>query len=94
MGATFQGYDYSAFSPPFPPVVIDETFSEVRFASVNPSFAYRFNDSVSLGFSAILGYSDLKFRFWPGTSTNSGTPMNPMDDFYGLDLSERCHLAR
>ena len=67
----------------------DETFSEVRFASLNPTVAYSFNDNLSIGLSAILGYSDVQFRFWPGASTNGGTPPpETSDDFYGMDLSE------
>jgi long-chain fatty acid transport protein len=88
MGATFEGYNYP--SPPWPPVNNDETFSEVRFASLNPTVAYSFNENISIGLSAILGYSDVQFRFWPGTSSDGGTPPPEItDDFYGMDLTKQ-----
>lgn len=86
MGATFQGY-----RTPFG--TVDETFSEVRFATLTPTVAYAVTPHVALGVSANLGYSDVQFRFWPYTSfySDGGTPADPSDDmgFFGASLVDR-----
>jgi long-chain fatty acid transport protein len=86
MGATFKGY-----TTPFG--TIDETSSEVRFATLTPTVAYKFNEKFALGTSVNVGYSDVTFGFWPGTSyyNDGGTPSDPTDDmgFFGAELTDR-----
>lgn len=79
MGATFENY-----RTPFNPS--DQTYSQVRFATINPTVSYSFTDNLSLGLTANLGWSDVAFRFWPGSSSDGGTPPDPSDDFYGANL--------
>jgi len=79
MGATFKNY-----CTPFNPS--DETYSQVRFATINPTVAYSFTDNLSLGLTGNLGWSDVAFRFWPGSSSDGNTPQDPTDDFYGANL--------
>lgn len=86
MGATFEKY-----ATPFG--TTDGTTSEVRFATITPTVAYRASDRLAFGVSVNAGYSDVTFGFWPGTSfyNDGGTPMDPSDDmgFFGADLSTR-----
>ncbi len=86
MGATFENY-----ATPFG--TRDETTSEVRFATLTPTIAYKFNEQVALGVSMNAGYSDVTFGFWPATSyyNDNGTPVDPSDDmgFFGADLTTR-----
>ncbi len=86
MGATFEGY-----RTPFGNT--DGTFSEVRFLTATPTVAYTPVEDVSLGASVNVGYSDVKFRFYPNTSfySDMGTPSDPTDDmgFFGMDLTDR-----
>ena len=86
MGAHFKGYNY-------PPLVNnDETYSQVSFASLNPTVAYSFNDNLSIGLSGLLGYSMVEFRFWPETSSYfDADPPGPGPEdqaFFGMDLTE------
>jgi len=60
MGATFKGYNT-------PLGTTDDTYSEVRFASLVPTVACSITDDFSIGLSANLGYSDVAFDFWPDT---------------------------
>lgn len=86
MGATFNGY-----STPFG--TKDGTYSEVRFLTATPTVAYALNEDFALGVSLNAGYSDVAFRFYPGTSyyNDMGTPLDPSDDigFFGLNMSKR-----
>lgn len=86
MGATFEKY-----ATPFG--TTDQTTSEVRFATLTPTIAYKFNEQLALGVSVNAGYSDVTFGFWPATSyyNDMGTPTDPSDDmgFFGADLSTR-----
>lgn len=86
MGATFED-----FATPFG--TTDQTTSEVRFATLTPTVAYRFDDRFALGASLNAGYSDVTFGFWPATSfySDMGTPADPSDDmgFFGADLTTR-----
>lgn len=86
MGATFEAY-----ATPFG--TTDGTTSEVRFATLTPTVAYKVNDRLALGVSVNAGYSDVTFGFWPATSyyNDGGTPMDPSDDmgFFGADLTTR-----
>lgn len=86
MGATFKGY-----TTPFG-TVNQETSSEVRYLSVTPAVSYAFNENISLGLSANLGYSDLTYSFWPGTSfyQDNGNPGPSPEDigFFGNDVTK------
>jgi long-chain fatty acid transport protein len=86
MGATFDGYN-----TPFG--TKDGTYSEVRFMTATPTVAYAVNEDFAIGISANAGYSDVAFRFYPGTSyyNNMGTPLDPSDDmgFFGLNMTKR-----
>lgn len=86
MGATFEGY-----RTPFGGT--DGTYSEVRFLTATPTVAFAPREDLALGVSANVGYSDVKFRFYPNTSfyTDNGTPADPSDDmgFFGADLTDR-----
>jgi long-chain fatty acid transport protein len=86
MGATFNNLD-----TPFG--TKDGTFSEVRFLTATPTLAYAINEDLSFGASVNAGYSDVTFRFYPGTTyyNNGGTPADPSDDigFFGLNLNKR-----
>ncbi len=86
MGAQFEGY-----STPFG--TKDGTYSEVRFLTATPTVAFTPVEDFSIGVSANVGYSDLKFRFYPNTSyyNDMGTPLDPTDDmaFFGANLNKR-----
>lgn len=86
MGATFENY-----ATPFGSV--DRTSSEVRFATLTPTVAYKFDERFALGASLNVGYSDVTFAFWPGTSyyNDMGTPADPSDDmgFFGAEITSR-----
>lgn len=84
MGAHFKGY-----VTPFGSV--DETYSQVRFLTLNPTVAYNVTPDLSLGLSLNVGYSDVRFRFYPETSVYvpPGTPNWPPEGFafFGANLS-------
>lgn len=84
MGATFEKY-----TTPFG--TTDKTSSQVRFATLTPTLAYKVNDQLALGASLNAGYSDLTFALWPRTSfySDGGTPGDPTDDvgFLGAELT-------
>lgn len=61
MGATFQGQN-TAFG------TVDETYTQVRFATLTPAVSYAVSERLSFGLSANVGWSDVEYRFWPGTS--------------------------
>ena len=81
MGATFEN-----LNTPFGNR--DETYSEVRFATLTPSVAYSFSDDLAVGASLNLGYADTSFRFFPRTSFFNA--QDPNNSFFGVDL-ERAH---
>ena len=79
MGATFEG-----LNTPFG--TRDETFTEVRFATLTPTVAYAFSDDMAVGASANLGYADASFRFFPHTSFFN--TQDPANSFFGLDMEQ------
>jgi long-chain fatty acid transport protein len=79
MGATFEG-ENTFFG------TRDETFTEVRFATMTPTVAYSFSDDMALGLTANVGYADASFRFFPDTSYFN--PDNPAMSFPGLNLKQ------
>ena len=78
MGATFKN-----LNTPFG--TKDETFSEVRFATLSPAVSYAFSDDFSLGAAVNIGYADASFRFFPRTSFFNA--QSPANSFFGIDLS-------
>jgi len=84
MGAHFKGYSTPSGS-------VDETYSQVRFLTVNPTVAFNVTPDFSLGLSVNLGYSDVRFRFYPETSVYvpPNTPGWPPEGFafFGANLS-------
>jgi len=78
MGATFKN-----LNTPFG--TRDETFSEVRFATLSPAVSYAFSDDFSLGAAVNVGYADASFRFFPRTSFFNA--QSPANSFFGIDLS-------
>lgn len=77
MGATFE--DLNTFFG-----TRDETFSEVRFATITPTVAYAISEDQALGLTVNLGYADASFRFFPQTSFFN--QQNPAMSFPGIDL--------
>jgi len=59
---------------------VDETFTNVAYAKVTPSVAYRFNDKLSLGLALNLGYSTMEMKFFPNTVVPG--------QFYGMNLQD------
>lgn len=71
---------------------VDQTYSNVRYLKVTPTFAYKLDEKSSLGLALNVGYSDAEFRLFPNTSFFSagadGTPGTPDDAaFFGLNLT-------
>lgn len=79
MGASFEG-ENTFFG------TRDETFTEVRFATMTPTVAYAFNEDMALGLTANVGYADASFRFFPRTSFFN--PDNPAMSFPGVNLKQ------
>ncbi|HBL29767.1 MAG TPA: hypothetical protein DD490_23270, partial [Acidobacteria bacterium] len=62
----------------------DETFTEVRFATLTPTVAYALTEDMSIGASLNLGWADASFRFYPQTSFfNTADPAN---SFFGVAM--------
>jgi long-chain fatty acid transport protein len=85
MGATFKNQN-TAFG------TRDETFTQVRFASLTPCVAYAVNKDLSFGLSANVGWSDLEYRFWPQSSAVVNFPpdADPANDtpFPGQNMTQ------
>ncbi|NJL27770.1 MAG: hypothetical protein HC897_07670 [Thermoanaerobaculia bacterium] len=79
MGATFENLN-TFFG------TRDETFSEVRFATLSPTVAYALSDDMSLGLTLNIGYADASFRFFPNTSFFN--TQNPAQSFFGVNLKK------
>ncbi len=67
----------------------DELTSQVSFMRLNPLVSYKLNESVTLGGTVMIGYSQCKFAMYPNTySTGTdGTP-GTGDDFAGMSVTE------
>jgi len=63
----------------------DELTSQVSFMRFNPLLSYKVSDAVTLGATAMIGYSQCKFSLYPGTYSPGpdGTP-GTGDDFGGM----------
>ena len=79
MGATFE--DLNTFFG-----TRDETFSEVRFATLTPTVAYSISEDMAIGLTANLGYADASFRFFPTTSFFN--TQDPVRSFAGVNLKQ------
>jgi long-chain fatty acid transport protein len=77
MGATFEN-----LNTPFGGR--DETFSEVRFATLTPTVSYSFSEDMAVGASLNVGFADASFRFFPQTSFFNA--QDPNNSFFGVDL--------
>jgi len=82
MGAEFRGYN-----TPFG--TTDNSFSEVRFATLTPAVAHSITPDLSVGLTAKLGYSDVAFKFWPNTSFFSGNPATAFNYAFRFGLMWR-----
>jgi long-chain fatty acid transport protein len=84
MGATFEG-----LNTPFG--TRDDTYSEVRFATLSPTVSYAIHDDMALGLTLNLGYADASFRFFNDTSFfNSHAPEQ---SFFGLNMKRASGLS-
>ncbi len=79
MGATFE-QENTFFG------TVDQTSTEVRFMTLNPTVAYAINEDMAIGLSANIGYADASFRFFPNTSFFN--PMAPEQSFFGVNLKQ------
>jgi long-chain fatty acid transport protein len=79
MGATFE--DEATFFG-----TRDETFTEVRFATLTPTVAYSFSEDMAVGATLNVGYADASFRCFPDTSFFN--PANPAMSFPGVNLKQ------
>lgn len=77
MGATFK--DANTFFG-----TRDETYTEVRFATLTPTVAYAINEDMSVGASLNVGWADASFRFFPRTSFFN--TQDPQNSFFGVDM--------
>jgi len=64
----------------------DETFSEIRFATLVPTISYAITPYQSVGVALNVGYADASFRFFPNTSFFD--PRMPQMAFPGVDLDQ------
>ena len=64
----------------------DRIFSEVRFMTLAPTVAYAINEDMSLGATLNVGYGDVAFEFYPGTSFFNAK--NPQMSFFGLEMDD------
>ncbi len=79
MGANFE-HDNTFFG------TVDETYTEVRFMTVNPTVAYSIHEDMAVGLSLNVGYADASFKLFPGTSFFNAE--NPEQSFFGVNLKQ------
>ncbi len=79
MGATFE--QESTFFG-----TVDETYTEVRFMTVNPTVAYSISEDMAVGLALNLGYADASFRLFPDTSFFNTAA--PEQSFFGVNLKQ------
>ena len=82
MGVDFQGLNTGMSATP------DELTSQVSFMRLNPLLSFKVNESVTLGGTLMIGYSQCKFSMYPETywAGADGTP-GTGDDFAGMDVN-------
>ncbi len=79
MGATFN--DLNTFFG-----TRDQTYTEVRFATLSPTVAYSFGDDAAIGATLNLGWADAEFRLFPNTSFFNA--QNPAMSFPGVKMED------
>lgn len=62
----------------------DETYTEVRFATLTPTLSYALTENMSLGAALSLGWADASFRFFPQTSFFN--IQDPANSFFGVSM--------
>ncbi len=62
----------------------DQTYTEVRFATLTPTVSYALTDTMSLGAALNLGWADASFRFYPQTSYFNQS--DPANSFFGVSM--------
>lgn len=77
MGATFEN-ENTFFG------TRDETYTEVRFATLTPTVSYALTEDVSVGATLNAGWADASFRFFPQTSYFNA--QDPQNSFFGVDM--------
>lgn len=82
MGVDFQGLNTGMGTT-------DELTSQVSFMRLNPLASYKVNDSVTLGGTLMVGYSQCEFSMYPSTYSAGpdGIP-GTGDDFAGMDVTK------
>jgi long-chain fatty acid transport protein len=65
---------------------VDETFTEIRFMTVNPTVAYSISDDMAIGAALNIGYADASFRLFPNTSFFN--QQNPQMSFFGVNMKK------
>jgi long-chain fatty acid transport protein len=83
MGAEFRGQN-TFFG------TVDQTYTEVRFATLSPTVAYAISDDMALGATLNIGYADASFKFFPNTSFFN--VQNPEMSFFGVDMDKAAGL--
>jgi len=81
MGVDFQGVTTGMGTT-------DQLTSQVSFMRLNPLVSYKLNESVTLGGTLMIGYSQCEFSMYPGTYSpgQDGKP-GTQDDFPGMDVT-------
>lgn len=64
----------------------DDTFSEVRYATITPTVAYSINEDMAVGATLNVGWADAAFKFFPHTSFFN--TQDPANSFFGVDLDK------
>jgi long-chain fatty acid transport protein len=64
----------------------DELSSQFRIGKVTPTVAYKFNESLSLGVSLQVVYTDIRQKVFPETSVFD--PLDPTQTFFGTELKD------
>lgn len=79
MGATFK-QENTFFG------TVDETFTEVRFMTLNPTVAYSISEDMAIGAALNVGYADASFKLFPNTSFFN--PEAPEQSFFGVNMKQ------
>ncbi len=79
MGATFNGIN-TFFGTQ------DQTYTQVRFATLSPTVAYSFSEDSAIGATLNIGWADASFRFFPSTSFFN--QQAPEQSFFGPKMED------
>jgi len=83
MGATFD--DVNTFFG-----TRDQTYTQVRFATLSPTVAYAISEDSAVGATLNIGWADAAFRFFPETSFFNAA--NPQMSFFGPKMENAAGL--